>query len=90
MVYGVSVYAVLVRDDVATLEVVVKARYVERRRRDVSARPPIQARSVEDVVELVDRIQVQKVTGSKSEQVRQCMDLQLCLHTGYTWSPLTV
>jgi hypothetical protein len=26
---------------------------------------------------------------NKSEQVRQCMDLQHCLHTGYTWSPLT-
>jgi hypothetical protein len=26
---------------------------------------------------------------SKSEQSRQCMDLQHCLHTGYPWSPLT-
>jgi hypothetical protein len=38
---------------------------------------------------LVDGVRSARSGGSKSEQVKKCMDLEHCRCTGYTWSPLT-
>jgi hypothetical protein len=93
--YGAFQPGLLQRDRHNILAVAVDDEVVEgmaaARVGAVVAALPLGAVLVQTVVErLIDGIQAEKVTTSKSEQVKQCMDLEHCLHwLHFLWSPLT-